>query len=237
MRVSRVAATIAAVAIVSGCGVTHHGAAAVAPSAAPAVASSTATSAPATSAPATSHPASSAPATSARATSHPATSAPATSAPATHPVTAQPVASARVTSAPVTSARATSARATSHPIAARPAANPATVWLESPGGQAQVTFNDDVDALAAALEAESLSTTVANHLVFEADARIVRAEASKILATRALLPTVNQAAYKQMLNDFITVADLLQPGPGYGTTPQDDTAWNAALIASNIAVT
>ena len=227
MRVSRVAATIAAIAIVSGCGVTHHGAAAVAPSAAPAVASSTAASAPATSAPSTSHPATSAPATS-----HPATSAPATSHPATHPVTAQPVASAPATSAP-----ATSAPATSHPVAARPAADPATVWLESPGGQAQVTFNDDVDALAAALETESLSTTVANHLVFEADARIVRAQASKILATRALLPTVNQAAYKQMLNDFITVADLLQPGPGYGTTAQDDTAWNTALIASNIAVT
>ena len=232
MRVSRVAATIAAIAIVSGCGVTHHGAAAVAPAAAPAVASSTAASAPATSAPATSHPATSAPATS-----HPATSAPATSHPATHPVTAQPVASAPATSAPATSAPATSAPATSHPVAARPAADPATVWLESPGGQAQVTFNDDVDALAAALETESLSTTVANHLVFEADARIVRAQASKILATRALLPTVNQAAYKQMLNDFITVADLLQPGPGYGTTAQDDTAWNTALIASNIAVT
>ena len=55
--------------------------------------------------------------------------------------------------------------------------------------------------------------------------------------THTLLPTVNQAAYKLMLNDFITVANLLQPGPDYGTTPQDDTAWNAALTASNIIVT
>ena len=174
MRLSRVAATIAAVAIVSGCGVNHHGVAAVTPPAAPAVASSAATPAPATSAPATSPPS---------------------------------------------------------------AADPATVWLASPGGQAQVTFNDDVDDLAGALETESLSPTVANHLVFEADARIVRAEARKILATRALLPTVNQAAYERMLNDFITVANLLQPGPGYGTKTQDDTAWDAALIASNITVT
>jgi len=137
------------------------------------------------------------------------------------------------TSPPATSPPATSPPATSHP----PAADPATVWLESPGGQAQVTFNDDVDVLAGALETEMLSPTVANHLVFEADARIVRAQARKILATRALLPTVNQAAYERMLNDFITVANLLQPGPGYGTTTQDDTAWNAALTASNINVT
>jgi hypothetical protein len=32
------------------------------------------------------------------------------------------------------------------------------------------------------------------------------------------------------------VANLLQPGPGYGTTPQDDTAWNTALTASNVTV-
>jgi hypothetical protein len=32
------------------------------------------------------------------------------------------------------------------------------------------------------------------------------------------------------------VANLLQPGPGYGTTAQDDTAWNTALAASNITV-
>ncbi len=173
MRLSRVAATIAAVAILSGCGatLTHHGAAAGTHPAAHAVASSTASS---------------------------------------HP-------------------------ATSHLLAARPA-DPAVTWLESAGGQAQVRFNDEVDALAAALEIENNSPTVANHLVFEADARIVRAQARTILATPALLPTVGQAAYKLMLNDFITVANLLQPGPGYGTTPQDDTAWYAALSASNITV-
>ena len=39
-----------------------------------------------------------------------------------------------------------------------------------------------------------------------------------------------------MLNDFIVVANLLQPGPGYGTTPQSYTAWNAAMTATNINV-
>ena len=39
-----------------------------------------------------------------------------------------------------------------------------------------------------------------------------------------------------MLKDFIVVANLLQPGPGYGTTPQDYTAWNTALKASDITV-
>jgi hypothetical protein len=126
--------------------------------------------------------------------------------------------------------------ATAHLLAAQPAATPAMKWLASAGGQAQVTFNDDVATLAAALEVENYSPTVANHLVFEADARTVRAQAIKILATPALLPTVHRAAYKTMLNEFITVANLLQPGPGYGTTPQDDTAWNTALAASNIIV-
>jgi hypothetical protein len=174
MRVSRIAATVATVAIVSGAGfgLTHHGAAAVTHTAAPAVATSTATS---------------------------------------HP-------------------------ATSHLLAARPVASPAMAWLGSTGGQAQVTFNDDVATLAAALEVENYSPTVANHLVFEADARTVRTQATKILATPALLPTIHQGAYKVMLNDFITVANLLQPGPGYGTTPQDDTAWYTALSASNITV-
>jgi len=50
------------------------------------------------------------------------------------------------------------------------------------------------------------------------------------------LPTVNQAAHKRILNDFITLANLLQPGPGYGTTAQDYTAWYKALNASNINV-
>ena len=70
---------------------------------------------------------------------------------------------------------------------------------------------------------ESHSPTVANHLVFEADARIVRAQASKILAARALLPTVNQAAYKQMLYDFITGRTCSSPvraaAPHPKTTP------------------
>jgi hypothetical protein len=128
------------------------------------------------------------------------------------------------------------AAVTAHLTAAQPAATPAMAWLASAGGQAQVTFNTDVDTLAAALEVENYSPTVANHLVFEADARIVRAQADKILATPALLPTLHRAGYKVMLNDFIIVANLLQPGPGYGTTPQDDTAWNTALSASNIIV-
>jgi hypothetical protein len=109
-------------------------------------------------------------------------------------------------------------------------------WLVSRGGQAQVTFNNDVDTLAGDLETESQSPTVANHLVFEADARVVRAEAEKILSTRALLPTHNRKAYERMLRDFITVANLLQPGPGYGTTAQDYAAWYTALKASDVTV-
>jgi hypothetical protein len=145
-------------------------------------------------------------------------------------------ATASHTTAAHTTAPHAAATATAHLLAATPAATPAMAWLASAGGQAQVTLNDDIDTLAAALEVENYSPTVANHLVFEADARIVKAQAAKILATPALLPTVHQAAYKSMLNDFITVANLLQPGPGYGTTPQDDTAWNTALAASNITV-
>jgi len=110
------------------------------------------------------------------------------------------------------------------------------VWLESAGGQAQVTLNDEIDTLASALNTENSSPTVANHLVFEANARTVRAEAQKILASPALLPTVNRAAYEGMLNDFTVVANLLQPGPGYGTTPQDYAAWDMAMHATNINV-
>src|ERR1039457_925368 len=87
-----------------------------------------------------------------------------------------------------------------------------------------------------AWQTEAHAPTVANHLVFEADARVVRAQARKILRTRALLPKHNRAAYKRMLNDFITVANLLQPGPGDGTTHQDYVAWYQALHASNITV-
>ena len=119
----------------------------------------------------------------------------------------------------------------------RPApADPSLAWLESAGGQAQVTFNNEVDTLAADLQTEAHAPTVANHLVFEADARVVRAQADQILRTPALLPAHNQAAYQQMLTDFVTVANLLQPGPGYGTTPQDYTAWYQALHASSITV-
>ena len=138
---------------------------------------------------------------------------------------------AKLPTHPATSA--TSARSATSRTAA---SDPSLAWLESRGGQAQVTFNNDVAVLAGDLEIESHSPTVANHLVFEADARVVRAQAEKILATRALLPTHNRAAYKRMLKDYIVVANLLQPGPGYGTTPQDYTAWNTALNASNIIV-
>jgi hypothetical protein len=148
-----------------------------------------------------------------------------------------------VRSTPKPSSTAAAARpAATHP-AARPspsatatASDPALAWLASPGGQEQVTFNDDVSTLAVDLEIEDQAPTAVNHEAFEADARAVRAEAEKILSTRALLPTVNRAAYRQMLRDFITVADLLQPGPGYGTTAEDWAAWDKALAASNIIV-
>jgi hypothetical protein len=114
--------------------------------------------------------------------------------------------------------------------------DPSLAWLESRGGQAQADFNDAVDTLAMDLETESHSDTVANHLIFEADARVVRSQAEKILATPSLLPKVHRAAYERMLHKFITVADLLQSGAGYGTTPQDYDAWYAAMRASNITV-
>jgi hypothetical protein len=135
-----------------------------------------------------------------------------------------------------------SAKPHAHPARSHPAgrksspADPSLAWLESRGGQAQVTFNNAVDVLAGDLEIESHSPTVANHLVFEADARTVRARAEKILSTPALLPRHNRAAYERMLRDFITVANLLQPGPGYGTTPQDYAAWYTATQASDITV-
>src|SRR5205814_805629 len=69
--------------------------------------------------------------------------------------------------------------------------DPSLAWLESRGGQAQVTFNDAVDTLAMDLEIESHVPTVANHLIFEADARVVRSQAKKILATPSLLPKVH----------------------------------------------
>jgi hypothetical protein len=121
--------------------------------------------------------------------------------------------------------------------AQRPAPiDPSLAWLESAGGQAQVTVNDEIDTLAAALQTEAHAPTVANHLIFEADSRIVRTQARQILSTPALLPAHNRAAYTAMLTDFVTVANLLQPGAGYGTTPQDYVAWYQALHASNITI-
>ena len=114
---------------------------------------------------------------------------------------------------------------------------PALRWLTSPGGQAQVTLNQDVDVLAGALVIENQATTVANHLIFEADARTVRTEARTILADLALLPTHPPRRLGHMLNDFITVANMLQPGAHYGTTAQDYTAWYTALRATNITIT
>ena len=149
--------------------------------------------------------------------------------PASHPASTQPAA-AHLTGATHAKAPKSAARSSASP------SDPATAWLESAGGQAQVTFNDEVATLAVALQTEDQSPTVANHLVFEADARTVRAEAEKILATPSLLPSVNRAGYTTMLNDFVTVANLLQPGPGYGTTAQDWTAWNAAVTASDSTV-
>ena len=138
---------------------------------------------------------------------------------------------------PVRSHSARSHSARSHGAASKSSAtDPSLAWLVSRGGQAQVTFDNDVSVMAGDLETESHSPTVANHLVFEADARVVRAEAEKILSTHALLPTHNRAGYERMLKDFITVANLLQPGPGYGTTSQDYAAWYTALKASDITV-
>ncbi len=156
---------------------------------------------------------------------------------ATHPASTQT--SAHQASTHQASTHQASAHRASAQLAAdnQPApADPSLGWLASAGGQAQVTFNTDVDTLAAALEVEDHSPTVANHLAFEAAARIVRAEARTILSTPALLPDTNRGGYERMLKDFIVVANLLQPGPGYGTTAQDDTAWYTALSASNITV-
>jgi hypothetical protein len=114
--------------------------------------------------------------------------------------------------------------------------NPALRWLTSPGGQAQVTLNQDIDTLAGALVIENQATTTANHRTFEADARTVAAQARTILASPALLPTQNRGAYRSMLTDFITLAGLLQPGAHYGTTAQDYTAWYTALRATNITI-
>jgi hypothetical protein len=116
------------------------------------------------------------------------------------------------------------------------ATDPSVRWLESAGGQAQVTFNTEVATLAGDLQTEAHAPTVANHLIFEADARTLRTQAEAILAAPALQPATGHAAYQHMLHQFITLAGLLQPGAGYGTTPQDYTAWYAALSTTNITV-
>ena len=153
---------------------------------------------------------------------------------AARPVTAVSRSASAVTLPHDSSHRASTHAAASAATATGPA-DPAIGWLESAGGQAQVRFNNQVATLAADLWTENGSPTVANHLLFEAAARAVRAQAQKILTTPALLPAVTPA-YQRMLNDFIVVANLLQPGPGYGTTPQDYAAWNTAMNASNINV-
>ena len=188
MKLNRLAAATvaaaAAIAVVSGCGVTHHSAAGVAESASP-----------------------------------------------------RPAAASSYQAQAQAQARA-QARAQAHTVATLRStpANRSLAWLESPGGQARVRFDDAVATLAWDLEVEDHAPTVANHLVFEADARVVRAQARKILATPALLPKHNRAAYKRMLHKFIIVANMLQPGAGYGTTPQDYAAWYTAMRASNITV-
>ena len=133
--------------------------------------------------------------------------------------------------APHTPAARTQAAAPAHALI-----DPALRWLTSPGGQAQVTLNQDVDTLASALVIENQATTAANHLIFEADARTVATQARTILTHPALLPAQHRAAYQNMLTDFITLAALLQPGTHYGTTAQDYTAWYTALRATNITV-
>jgi hypothetical protein len=170
---------------------------------------------------------------------HGAAAAPVSSPVASDAAYAVHVATAKTATAKASTAKAGTAKAgTAKASTARTAAktDPAVLWMVSAGGQAQATFNQAVDVLAGDLETEAHAPTVANHLAFEADARVVRAEARTILHTPALLPHHNRAAYKRMLNDFITVANLLQPGPGYGTTDQDYAAWWKALNASNIEV-
>ena len=83
---------------------------------------------------------------------------------------------------------------------------------------------------------QSLENYAEGDEAVDIEARVVRSQAEKILATPRLLPKVHRAAYKRMLRKFIIVANLLQPGPGYGTTPQDYAAWYDAMRASTITV-
>jgi hypothetical protein len=147
--------------------------------------------------------------------------------------TAATTAAATTTAIAATTAAATTTATTT---AVTTATDPSVRWLESAGGQAQVTFNTEVATLAGDLQTEAHAPTVANHLIFEADARTLRTQAEAILAAPALQPATGHAAYQHMLHQFITLAGLLQPGAGYGTTPQDYTAWYAALSTTNITV-
>jgi hypothetical protein len=60
-----------------------------------------------------------------------------------------------------------------------------------PADKPRSPFNDDADTLAGALVIENQSATVANHLVFETDARTVRGQAAWFTALRASNITVS----------------------------------------------
>ena len=92
--------------------------------------------------------------------------------------------------------------------------------------QAQIDFADEQDTLAIDRHTEAGNPTAATHLLFEQDAAVIWTEAE------ALMPTVN-AQDQANLRQWITVADLLTPGPGYGTTAEDTSAWDAAVAGSS----
>ena len=122
-------------------------------------------------------------------------------------------AAAPLTHTVTTQTAATHTTPTHKAATATATADPAVLWLASSGGQAQVTFNQEVDTLAGDLEIEAHAPTVANHLIFEADARTVHAQAEKILSTSALLPTVNRAAYQHMLHASSPSPTCSSPAP------------------------
>ena len=141
---------------------------------------------------------------------------------------ASPAASRPHAAAPAHPAPAHPALKASTAATRTPATSPALAWLASPGGQAEADFGNAIDTLAQDLEIESHDDSVANHLAFEADARAVRAQARHILATPGLLPHTN-APPTSTCSPSHPRRNLLQPGSGYGTTPQDYTAWYQAL--------
>jgi hypothetical protein len=109
-------------------------------------------------------------------------------------------------------------------------------WLVSPGGQAQVTLEEDTDALAGDLLIENSVPTAAWHRAFESQARTVMSQARSILADPALQPAHGHQAYIRLMRDWIAVGWLLQPGHDYGTRAQDMRAWDEVLRASDIIV-